>query len=58
MIWRFGTLLKVSGEFIAYEGISVNKSNVIALRDIQTAMGGAKLVYQKGTTVRGRKNPK
>ena len=43
----------------AYEGISVNKSNVIALAgDIQTAMGGAKLVYQKGTTVRGRKNPK
>jgi len=42
----------------AYDGISVNESNVVALAgDIQNAMGGTKLVYQKGTTVRGRKNP-
>lgn len=42
----------------AYEGISVNESNVVALAgDIHTAMGGPKLIYQKGTTVRGRKNP-
>tara|TARA_B100000900_G_scaffold310357_1_gene269105 strand:+ start:312 stop:1427 length:1116 start_codon:yes stop_codon:yes gene_type:complete len=42
----------------AYDGISVNESNVVALAgDIQNAMGGTKLVYQKGTTVRGRQNP-
>jgi len=43
----------------AYDGISVSESNVVALAgDIQTAMGNSKLTYEKGTTVRGRKNPK
>ncbi len=43
----------------AFDGISVSESNVVALAgDIQTAMGNSKLTYEKGTTVRGRKNPK
>lgn len=44
----------------APKGISVNESNVVALAgDIQIAMGGARLLYPHGTSVRGRrKNPK
>lgn len=41
----------------AFDGIPVSEANVVAFAgDIQTAMGSPKLTYEKGTTVRGRKN--
>ena len=43
----------------AYEGISVNKSNVIALARIYKLQWVVQSsCTKKGTTVRGRKNPK